>query len=40
MIAAIAIARGLPLFTVNPDDFGGIDALDLRAVPHPSWRTP
>lgn len=36
MIAAIAIARDLPLFTVNPDDFTGIDALDLRAVPHPS----
>lgn len=39
MIAAIAIARGLPLFTVNPDDFAGIVGLDLRAVPHPSSYT-
>lgn len=39
MIAAIAIARGLPLVTVDPDDFAGIDALDLRAVPHPSSHT-
>ena len=36
MIAAIAIATDLPLFTVNPRDFGGIDHLDLRAVPHPN----
>ena len=39
MIAAIAVARALPLFTVNPDDFAGIDALDVRAVPHPSSQT-
>lgn len=35
LIAAIAIAENLPLYTCNPDDFVGIDALDLRAVPHP-----
>jgi len=35
MIAAIAIANGLPLYTVNPSDFQGIAGLDLRAVPHP-----
>ena len=35
MIAAIALARGLPLFTVNPADFAGIDGLELRPVPHP-----
>jgi hypothetical protein len=35
LIAAIAIARGLPLYTVNPDDFAGIDQLKLVAVPHP-----
>ena len=35
MIAAIAIANELPLYTVNPFDFVGIDGLDLRAVPHP-----
>lgn len=35
MIAAIAIANGLPLYTSNPDDFAGIDGLDLVAVRHP-----
>jgi len=35
MIAAIAIANGLPLYTCNPDDFAGIDGLELVAVPHP-----
>jgi tRNA(fMet)-specific endonuclease VapC len=35
MIAAIAVATDLPLYTVNPADFQGIDGLDLRAVPHP-----
>ncbi len=33
LIAAIAIANGLPLFTANPADFAGIDGLDLRPVP-------
>ncbi|MFD4261269.1 type II toxin-antitoxin system VapC family toxin [Streptomyces sp. NPDC058534] len=27
MIASIAIAEGLPLYTTNPDDFRGLDAL-------------
>lgn len=35
MIAAIAIANALPLFTCNPDDFAGIDGLTVIAVPHP-----
>ncbi len=35
LIAAAAIAEGIPLFTCNPADFAGIDGLDLRAVPHP-----
>lgn len=35
MIAAIAIANGLPLHTCNPDDFPGIDDLTVVAVPHP-----
>lgn len=35
MIAAIAIANDLPLFTCNPSDFDAIDDLDLRVIPHP-----
>ena len=35
MIAATAIANGLPLFTGNPDDFAGIDGLRVIHVPHP-----
>jgi tRNA(fMet)-specific endonuclease VapC len=35
MIAAIAIANDLPLYTCNADDFAYIDELDLRRVPHP-----
>jgi predicted nucleic acid-binding protein len=35
MIAATAIATHLPLYTVNPDDFTGIEGLDLHSIPHP-----
>lgn len=35
MIAAIAIANDLPVYTVNPQDFAGIDELTVIAVPHP-----
>lgn len=35
LIAATAIANGLPLYTCNPDDFVGIAQLDLRSVTHP-----
>jgi predicted nucleic acid-binding protein len=35
MIAAIAIANELPLFTCNPEDFRGIDGLTIVEVPHP-----
>jgi predicted nucleic acid-binding protein len=35
MIAATAIANDLPVYTCNPDDFSGIDGLDVVAVPVP-----
>ena len=35
MIAAIAIANGLPLYTCNPSDFAGIGGLEVVAIPHP-----
>jgi predicted nucleic acid-binding protein len=35
LIAATAIANGLPLYTCNPADFSGIAELDLVEVPHP-----
>lgn len=35
MIAAVAVAHALPLYTANPDDFTGIDGLDVVAVAAP-----
>ncbi len=35
MIAAVAVANGLPLYTCNPDDFAAIEQLDAIDVPHP-----
>jgi len=35
MIAAVAIANDLPLFTCNPEDFHGIEDLTIVEVPHP-----
>ena len=35
MIAATAIANGLPLYTANPTDFAGIEGLVVRALPAP-----
>lgn len=35
MIAATALANDLPVYTCNPDDFEGIDGLDVIAVPVP-----
>ncbi len=32
LIAATAIANGLPLYTANPGDFAGIDRLDVRTI--------
>jgi predicted nucleic acid-binding protein len=35
MIAATALANGLPLYTCNPADFAAIDGLEVIAVPLP-----
>jgi len=35
MIAATALANGLPVYTTNPDDFEGIDGLQVVAVEVP-----
>jgi predicted nucleic acid-binding protein len=35
MIAAVALANGLALYTCNPDDFAGIDGLVVVTVDHP-----
>jgi len=35
LIAAIAMANELPIYTVNPRDFEGIDDLLVVAIPHP-----
>lgn len=32
MIAAVALANGLPLYTCNPRDFEGIDGLEVVPV--------
>ena len=33
MVAATALANGLPVYTCNPDDFSGIDRLEVVPVP-------
>jgi hypothetical protein len=38
MIAAVAVANGLPLYTCNPRDFEGIDGLQVIAVSVPGAR--
>jgi tRNA(fMet)-specific endonuclease VapC len=38
MIAATAIAAGLPIYTCNPGDFNGIDDLEVVGVPVPPDR--
>lgn len=35
LIASIAVANDLPLYTCNPDDFIGMTELTLVVVPHP-----
>jgi predicted nucleic acid-binding protein len=39
MIAATAMANGLPVYTCNPRDFAGIDGLNVVAIPHPDARS-
>lgn len=36
MIAATALANGLPVYTCNPEDFAGIDDLEVVPVPVPA----
>lgn len=40
MIAATALANGLPLYTCNPKDFTGIDGLTVVSVPVPRLPAP
>ncbi len=35
LIAASALAENVPLYTCNPEDFRGIEGLEVRAVPRP-----
>ena len=35
MIAATALSRGLSVFTANPEDFNGIDGLEVVAITQP-----
>lgn len=35
MIAAVAVANELPLYTCNPHDFAAVDQLHVIDVPHP-----
>jgi tRNA(fMet)-specific endonuclease VapC len=39
MIAAVAVANEIPLYTCDPDGFTGIDGLDVVLVPHPDRRS-
>jgi len=36
LIAAVAVAHGLPLCTCNPSDVAGMSKLTLVVVPHPT----
>lgn len=39
LIAATALANGMPIYTCNPDDFAHIDGLRVVAVPEPTRLT-
>jgi tRNA(fMet)-specific endonuclease VapC len=34
-LAELSLVNGLPLYACDPDDFAGIDQLDVIDVPHP-----
>lgn len=38
MIAATAVANGLPVYTCNPSDFEGIEGLRVEGISHPDKR--
>ncbi len=40
MIAATALANNLPVYTCNPDDFSGIDGIEVISVPIPGSAAP
>lgn len=40
MIAATAMANDLPVYTCNPDDFAGIEGLNVVSVPVPDRGNP
>jgi predicted nucleic acid-binding protein len=40
MIAAKGLANGLPVYTCNPDDFAGIEGLEVIPVPVPIAPSP
>ena len=40
LIAASALAENVPIYTCNPEDFKGIEGLEVRAVPHPDSPLP
>jgi tRNA(fMet)-specific endonuclease VapC len=39
LIAATAVANGLPVFSCNPDDFAGIPDLTVVPIAHPDKRS-
>ena len=40
LIAAVAVSRRLPLYTVNPRDFAHVTGLEVVAIPHPDTAAP
>lgn len=40
LIAAVAVSRRLPLYTVNPRDFAHVTGLEVVAIPHPDRAAP